>query len=101
MTHGVSAGEVVALFAALMTVISQQASVGIQTTAVQQTKELKNELAKGTQADDHKIAKIVGGLADKVPGAVTTVLSMFATLILGGGLGGLAAKFVSDKHKSS
>jgi len=65
MTHGVSAGEVEALFASLMTVISQQASAGIQITAVQQTKELKNELAKGKQADDDKIAKIVGGLADK------------------------------------
>ena len=61
---------------------------------------LKEEIAKEEQADDGKIAKIVDGLVEMVPGAIGAVVSLFATPILGG-IAGPVTKFVLDKLKGS
>ena len=45
---------------------------------------LKQEAAKGKEADDGVIAKLVDGLVELVPGAASAVVSAFATPILGG-----------------
>jgi hypothetical protein len=50
----------------------------------QQVGALKAEVAKGDKADDGKMATIVKGLVEMVPGAVGAVVSMFASPILGG-----------------
>ena len=98
--HGISSEEIKALFDALQSVISKQTSGDTQAVAMQQVKALKAEVAKGEQADDSKMAKIVEGLMEKVPGAIGTVVNMFATPILGG-LVGPVTKFVLNKLKSS
>jgi hypothetical protein len=57
---------------------------------------LKEEAAKGKDANDGVIAKLVDGLVGLVPGAASAVVSAFATPILGPLAGG-ATTFVLDK----
>ena len=64
--------------------------------AEQKVQELKQEAAKGKAADDSRLAKLIDGVVALVPAAVSTVVSMFATPILGG-LVGPVTKFVLDR----
>jgi hypothetical protein len=57
---------------------------------------LKQEAAKGEKANDRTIADLVDGLVKLVPGAVSAVVSAFATPILGA-VAGPATSFVLDK----
>jgi len=57
---------------------------------------LKQEAAKGEEANDKTVAKLVDGLVGLVPGAVSAVVSAFATPILGG-IAGSATEYVLDK----
>jgi hypothetical protein len=57
---------------------------------------LKQEVAKGKDANDGVIAKLVDGLVGLVPGAASVVVSAFATPILGG-IAGPVTGFVLDK----
>ena len=57
---------------------------------------LKQEAAKGKEANDGVIAKLVDGLVGLVPSATTAVVSAFATPILGG-IAGPITNFVLDK----
>ena len=57
---------------------------------------LKQEAAKGKNANDGTIAKLVDGLVGLVPGAASAVVSAFATSVLGG-IGGPVTGFVLDK----
>src|SRR4051812_45844752 len=61
---------------------------------------LKQEAAKGKNANDGLIAKLVDGLVGLVPGAGSAVVSAFATPILGG-IAGPVTKFVLDKLRES
>jgi len=57
---------------------------------------LKQEAAKGRQANDGVIAKLVDGLVGLVPGAASALVSAFATPILAGIVGPFT-RFVLDK----
>jgi hypothetical protein len=57
---------------------------------------LKQEAAKGRDANDRTIADLVDGLVKLVPGAVSAVVSVFATPILSG-VAGPVTSFVLDK----
>jgi hypothetical protein len=57
---------------------------------------LKQEAAKGKDASDGVIGKLVDGLVGLVPAAASAVVSAFATPILGG-LVGPVTSFVLDK----
>jgi hypothetical protein len=57
---------------------------------------LKEEAAKGKDANDGVMAKIVDGLIELVPAAASAVVSAFATPILGG-IAGPVTGFVLDK----
>lgn len=96
---GLSVHDLEALFAPLLAAVARLPP-GQQAAAVQQVQELKTEVAKGQQADDSRIGKLVDGLAALVPGAVKTLLSTFATPILGG-IAGPVTKYVLDKLKGS
>jgi hypothetical protein len=100
ITHGIASGDLAALFAPLMAAIAQHPQPATQAAAVEQVKELKAEVSKGKQADDSKIGKIVDGLVAKVPGAVSAVVSMFATPVLGG-IVGPVTQYVLDKLKGN
>jgi hypothetical protein len=57
---------------------------------------LKQEAAKGKNANDGVVAKLVDGLVGLVPAAASAVVSAFATPILGG-IAGPVTGFVLDK----
>ena len=61
---------------------------------------LKTEAARGKQADDGRIARIVDGLADLVPKAVGAILSTLASPLLDG-IAGPATTFVLGKLKGA
>jgi hypothetical protein len=52
--------------------------------AAAKLEDLKKEVAKGDEAEDSTIAKLVKGLVGLVPSAVSAVVSAFGTPILGG-----------------
>ena len=71
-------------------------AAGQQPQAAQKVEALKNEAAKGKEADDGVMAKLVKGIVSLVPGAVTALVSAFATPILGG-VAGPVTKYVLDE----
>lgn len=100
ITHCISPRDLEALFAPLLAAVAKQAPADKQAAAVQQVEELKAEVAKGKQADDSKMRRIVDGLVAMVPAAIGAVVSMFATPILGG-IAGPVTKSVLDKLNGS
>jgi hypothetical protein len=84
------------LFARLLAVVAQHAPPENQTVAVPQVQELKVAVARGKQADDSKIAKIVEGLVDLVPKAVGAIVSTFAKPILGGIAGPVTERVLKE-----
>lgn len=95
VTTGLSGEQLNQLFAPLMNAL-RAAPPEKQNEAIQKVEELKKEVAKGKEANDRVMAKIVDGLAALVPSAVGTVVGMFATPILGS-LAGEATQYVLDK----
>jgi hypothetical protein len=76
----------------------RSASVEKQPEARAKLAALKQEAAKGNGADDGVLAKLVDGFVDLVPAAASTVVSAFATPILGG-IAGPITKFVLGRIK--
>ena len=60
---------------------------------------LTQEAVKGTDADDRKVATLLEGLVGLVPGAVSAVVSAFATPILGG-IAGPVTQYVLGKLRN-
>jgi hypothetical protein len=71
-----------------------------ETAAMQKLEEITKEAAKGENARDIVVAKLIEGLVGLVPGAVSAIVSAFATPLVGG-IAGPATKYVLDKiqHK--
>jgi len=97
-TQGVSPGELASLFAPLLDAITQQVPADQRTDAVKHVEDLKVEVARDKDADDSKIAGIIEGLAKMVPGAIGTIVNMFATPILNG-IAGPVTAYVLQKLK--
>jgi hypothetical protein len=95
VTTGLSGDQLNQLFAPLMNAL-RAAPPEKQNEAIQKAEELKKEVAKGEKADDNVMADIVDGLVALIPGAVGSVVSMFATPILGG-IAGPVTKYVLNK----
>ncbi len=93
--QGVSAAELERLFQPLTAAI-QAVSAAQQAPAAETAEALKQELARGDQADDGRLGKLIDGLVGLVPGAVGAVVSIFASPILAG-VAGPVTKFVLDK----
>jgi hypothetical protein len=100
ITYGISPRDLEALFAPLLALVVQKAPSDQRAAAEQQVQELKAEVAMGKEADDSKVGKIIDGLVNMVPGAIGTVVNLFATPILGG-IAGPVTKFVLEKLKGS
>ena len=101
VTQGIPPQQLSDLFAPLLAAIKQAGSApAAQAAAVEKVEQLKTEVAKGKEADDPKLGKIVDGIVDLVPAAVGAVVSMFATPLLGG-IAGPVTKYVLDKIKGS
>jgi hypothetical protein len=67
-----------------------------QREAMQKLDALKSEVAKGKNAKDGVVAKLLEGLAGLVPSAESAIVSAFATPLLGG-IAGPATKYVLDR----
>ena len=98
VTRGLSSAELNRLFAPLLETVINQVPAAQQASALRQVEELKTEVAKGKQADDSKIGKLVDGLIALVPSAIGSVAGIFSTPILAG-IAGPVTKFVLDKLK--
>jgi hypothetical protein len=61
----------------------------------EKVEELHTELSKGQGANGERLNKIIDSLVELVPGALSSVVSMFATPVLGG-LVGPVTKLVLD-----
>lgn len=64
--------------------------------AREKVQNLKEEVAKGKGAEDSRIAGLLDGLVELVPGAVGAITSIFATPVLSG-IAGPVTKFVLHK----
>ena len=64
--------------------------------AAEKLRALKQEAAKGANADDSVIAKLVEGLIELVPSALAALVGAFANPILEG-IAGPVTKYVLDK----
>ena len=93
--QGISAAELDRLFAPLVT-LTRDLPPDQRELAEQKVQELKQETAKGKSADDSRLAKLIDGVIALAPAAVSTVVGMFTTPILGG-LVGPVTKFALDR----
>jgi hypothetical protein len=96
--QGLSGADLDKIFAPLMAAI-QAAPLDKQAQATQKANDLKHEAAKGKDADDSRMGKLIDSLVGLVPGAVSAIVSSFASPILGG-IAGPVTKFVLDKIQS-
>jgi hypothetical protein len=71
-------------------------AVGQHEDAKQKVEALKSEAAKGTKAGDTVMARLLEGIVGLVPGAVSAVVSAFATPVLGA-IVGPATQYVLGK----
>lgn len=95
VTTGLSGDQLNQLFVPLMSAL-RTAPPEKQNEAMQKAEELKREVAKGKEANDKVMAKIVEGLVGLVPSAIGAVVGMFATPILGG-IAGSVTQYVLGK----
>lgn len=86
------------LFGPLMAAVGLQAPADKLSQAAQEVRALKTEVAKGEQADDNMIGRIVDSLVVMVPGALPAVASLMETPRLRG-VAGPVTKFVLDRSR--
>ncbi len=96
VTQGVAASEIGALFAPLFSAVSEHAEPRSQAEARQRLAEIEAEVAKGKQADDSRVGRLLDGLAALVPGAVASLVSAFASPLLAAAVGPVT-RFVLGK----
>jgi hypothetical protein len=82
----------------LLAAIAKAAPDDKKAAALQQAQALKAEAAKGKEAEDGVMAKMIEGLAGLVPEAVKTIVVTFGSPILAG-LAGPITKYVLGKLK--
>jgi len=98
ITQGVDAQMLDRLFAPLLAAVAQHAAAEKQDEAIRQLNDVQTEVAKGTRAEDHRLGRLIDGLADLVPGAVGAVVKTFATPLLDG-IVGPVTRYVLEKLK--
>ncbi len=80
-------------FMPLMIFVVQEAPRGLQVQAISLVQSLQSEVSQAMGADDAKVAGLIQDLADMVPAAVETIVSLFSSLPLSVKTGG-TTKFV-------
>jgi len=89
VTTGIDAGALGAALAPVAEAVRQSgADAATQAQAMQMIDELKQRIPQGKdESNDGQVATLLKGLTNLVPGAVSTVVSAFATPIIGGLVG--------------
>jgi hypothetical protein len=80
-------------FMPLTIFVVQEAPRGLQVQAISLVQSLQSEVSQAMGADDAKVAGLIQDLADMVPAAVETIVSLFSSLPLSVKTGG-TTKFV-------
>lgn len=91
--QGIPPEQLNALFGPLLQQVAQQAPAGQQATAVAKVNELKEETAKGEEANDETVAELVQDIVDIAPTAVETITNLFTNVLIAKSAGA-ATKFV-------
>ena len=78
----------------------QIAELQAQLAARQRLAEIEAEVAKGKQADDSRVGRLLDGLAALVPGAGASLVNAFASPLLAAAVGPVT-RFVLGKLQSS
>lgn len=81
--QGVGEAQLTELFAPLLSLVAQQ-----NPTAVSQVKALKEEVGKGGDADDEKMADLIAAIAEAAPAAVAGLVNLFANSTAAKAVGG-------------
>ncbi len=95
ITTGLTGDQLNQLFTPLMNALRAAPSEK-RDEAMQKAEDLKKEVAKGKEANDGVMAKIVDGLVALAPGAIGAVVGVFATPILGD-IAGPITRYVLDR----
>lgn len=95
INHGVAAADLQTLLAPLLAAAAH-ASAEKQKAVQEHVDALQQEIAQGPKPDDGRLAKILDGLADLIPNAVSSLVSAFASPLLKG-VAGPATRYVLDK----
>ncbi len=96
--QGIPPEQLNALFGPLLQQVAQQAPAGQQATAVAKVNELKEETAKGEEANDETVAELVQDIVDLAPTAVETITNLFTNVLIAKSAGA-ATKFVLKRLK--
>lgn len=86
--HGVSGDELNQLFAPLLTQVARH-----DVTAVAKVQALKAEAGRGEEADDEKMADLIGDIAEAAPSVVEGLVNLFTNSIIAKVAGG-ATKYM-------
>lgn len=86
--QGISGNELNQLFAPLLAQVAQH-----DATAVAKVQALKAEAGKGEEADDEKMADLIGDIAAAVPDAIEGLVNLFTNSIIAKAAGG-ATKYI-------
>jgi hypothetical protein len=101
VNHGPSGADLGHLFAPLLREVQQTAPPERREEALQTVQALQQEASKGQQANDSRLAGLLEDLVDLVPGAVSTIVGIFATPILTE-IAGQVTNYVLEKlHRRS
>jgi len=86
--HGVSGEALNQLFAPLLAQVARE-----DTTAVPKVQALKAEVEKGEDADDEKMADLIGDIVEAAPSVVESIVNLFTSSVIAKVAGG-ATKYV-------
>jgi hypothetical protein len=86
--HGVPDDTLEELFAPLWQQLQQATGGAIQTEALQKVEALKAEAGRGENADDDRMADLIGELVELAPSVAETVVGLFSSTILARVAGG-------------
>ena len=90
-----------ALFGALVAALDKYGDPSAKTIVEEQVAELQTEVARApAQRDDKRMARLLDGLVDLVPGAVSAVVGVFASPLLTTAVGPATAAVLARFKKS-
>jgi hypothetical protein len=75
-------------------------SIPVQGIDLEKAEALRSEVAKGKDAEDGRMARLLDGLVELVPGAVSALVSAFASPILAG-IAGPVTRFLLERIQAT
>ena len=99
--HGVTSTDLPAVFATLLAAINQHTEPAAKELVAEQVAEIQAEATQApAQRNDKRLARLVEGLVDLVPGAVGAVVGAFASPLMAAVAGPVTAAVLAQFKKS-